>query len=124
MRREDTMNKAVDDRWKKFEEIGERAVRQNLAANNYSEENTKQAEAWLEQKAHDRSSEEAAQAAGFHSAQTRAAIDAAAEASRSADAAERQATAAETATRVAFLALFIAALSFIVSVYQYFHGLK
>jgi len=45
------MNKAVDERWQKFEDAGEQIVRQNLAANTYNERNKALARAWLDHKA-------------------------------------------------------------------------
>ncbi len=45
------MDRPTEDRWHKFEALGAKAVRQNIASKVYGEQNRRLAEAWLEHKA-------------------------------------------------------------------------
>ncbi|UDL88332.1 hypothetical protein LGH82_28740 [Mesorhizobium sp. PAMC28654] len=117
------MNEFVEIRWKEFEKLGERAVRQNLATHIYGEENVRFAREWLESK---RLDQEAALRDATLASQAEAnaiARDAASEASRAADAASRTAEAAESANKRATIAIVISIISAIATISIAIYGL-
>jgi len=104
-----------ESRWREFEELGERKVRQNLAAHVYGEDNTRLAREWLDHKEAERKRSAQAEQSEAADRASSAAERAADAATRAADAAAEQARQAQRANRIAATALLIAIAAAIMS---------
>lgn len=121
------MNETVETRWQRFEQDGERKVRQNLASHVYGEDNGNMARAWLDHKVRERaeeaerraqaSSEEQLDIARSAKDAAWAAAEAAKEAATSARDAAREASAANTRTTIMLIITAISVIATIVISY-------